>query len=91
MGAPRYLLLDEPAAGMSESEAADLANLIRKIATERGVGCLLIEHNVGLVLSVCADVVVLDGGRVIERGNRAAILGSTAVREAYLGANVEAA
>ncbi len=91
MGAPRYLLLDEPAAGMSETEAADLANLIRKIATERGVGCLLIEHNVGLVLSVCADVVVLDGGQVIERGDRAAILGSTAVREAYLGANVEAA
>ncbi len=91
MGAPRYLLMDEPAAGMSETEAADLANLIRKIATERGVGCLLIEHNVGLVLSVCADVVVLDGGQVIERGDRAAILGSTAVREAYLGANVEAA
>lgn len=91
MGAPRYLLLDEPAAGMSEPEAADLASLIHKIATERGVGCLLIEHNVGLVLSVCADVVVLDGGQVIERGDRAAILGSTAVREAYLGANVEAA
>ena len=52
---------------------------------------LLIEHNVGLVLSVCSHVVVLDGGRVIEQGDRAAILGSRAVREAYLGANVEEA
>ncbi len=91
MGRPRYLLLDEPAAGMSEHEAADLAALIRRIAGELGIGCLLIEHNVGLVLSVCADVVVLDGGRVIERGGRQTILTSRAVREAYLGANVEAA
>lgn len=91
MGAPRYLLLDEPAAGMSEKEAADLADLIRRIASERGIGCLLIEHNVGLVLSVCAHVVVLDGGRVIEAGDRAAILASDAVREAYFGANVEVA
>lgn len=91
MGRPAYLLLDEPAAGMSEPEAADLAGLIRRIATERGTGCLLIEHNVGLVLSVCAHVVVLDGGRVIEQGGRAAILGSKAVREAYLGAHAEAA
>lgn len=91
MGRPDYLLLDEPAAGMSEPEAADLAGLIRRIAAERGTGCLLIEHNVGLVLSVCAHVVVLDGGRVIEQGGRAAILGSRAVREAYLGAHAEAA
>ncbi|WP_374394371.1 ABC transporter ATP-binding protein [Tabrizicola sp.] len=91
MGAPAYLLLDEPAAGMSEPEATDLAALIRRIASERGTGCLLIEHNVGLVLSVCSDVVVLDGGKIIERGDRAAILGSTAVREAYLGAHAEAA
>ncbi|WP_415183244.1 ABC transporter ATP-binding protein [Phaeovulum sp.] len=91
MGAPHYLLLDEPAAGMSEPEAADLARLIRRIAEEMGIGCLLIEHNVGLVLSVCADVVVLDGGQVIEQGDRSVILGSRAVREAYLGANVEEA
>ncbi|WP_395542464.1 ABC transporter ATP-binding protein [Neotabrizicola sp. sgz301269] len=91
MGNPAYLLLDEPAAGMSEAEAADLAALIRRIAADRGTGCLLIEHNVGLVLTVCSDVVVLDGGRVIERGDRRAILGSSAVREAYLGVHAEAA
>ena len=91
MGRPGYLLLDEPAAGMSEPEAAALAALIGRIAGELGIGCLLIEHNVGLVLSVCAEVVVLDGGAVIERGGRQAILASRAVREAYLGAHVEAA
>ena len=91
MGDPAYLLLDEPAAGMSEAEANDLAALIRRIAHDRGIGCLLIEHNVGLVLSVCSDVVVLDGGRVIEHGDRSVILGSGAVREAYLGAHAEAA
>lgn len=88
VGAPGFLLLDEPAAGMSAPEAADLARLIRRIADERGIGCLLIEHNVGLVLSLASEVVVLDGGRVIERGGRADILNSAAVREAYLGANV---
>lgn len=87
IGGPDFLLLDEPAAGMSEIEAEDLAALIARIAAERGVGVLLIEHNVGLVLSVCAHVVVLDGGRVIEAGDRAAILASRAVREAYLGAD----
>lgn len=87
IGRPDFLLLDEPAAGMSEIEADDLAALIARIARERGVGVLLIEHNVGLVLSVCAHVVVLDGGRVIEAGDRAAILASRAVREAYLGAD----
>lgn len=91
MGKPQFLLLDEPAAGMSEPEAADLAALIRRVAAELGVGVLLIEHNVGLVLSVCAHVVVLDGGRVIGAGDRSAILSSRAVREAYLGADHEEA
>lgn len=87
MGKPRFLLLDEPAAGMSEVEAADLAGLIGRIANELGVGVLLIEHNVGLVLAACSHVVVLDGGRVIEAGDREVILASRAVREAYLGAD----
>jgi branched-chain amino acid transport system ATP-binding protein len=91
MGKPQFLLLDEPAAGMSEPEAGELADLITRIAAELGVGVLLIEHNVALVLSVCAHVVVLDGGRVIEAGDRATILSSRAVREAYLGADHEEA
>lgn len=84
---PKYLLLDEPAAGMSAAEAAALSTLIKRIASEMGTGVLLIEHNVGMVLSTCSNVVVLDGGVVIENGSRDVILGSQAVREAYLGAD----
>ncbi|NEU35068.1 ABC transporter ATP-binding protein, partial [bacterium LRH843] len=76
----------EPAAGMSELEAEDLAAIIHRIANEIGCGVLLIEHNVGLVLSVSHHVYVLDAGQIIEEGDKDVILGSQAVREAYLGA-----
>lgn len=83
---PDFLLLDEPAAGMSEVEAEDLAAIIHRVAAELGCGVLLIEHNVGLVLSVSHHVYVLDAGQIIEEGDKDVILGSQAVREAYLGA-----
>ena len=86
MFSPDFLLLDEPAAGMSEAEANDLASIIRRIADELQCGVLLIEHNVGLVLSLSNHVYVLDAGKTIEEGDKDAILGSQAVREAYLGA-----
>ena len=85
MFAPDFLLLDEPAAGMSEAEASDLAAIIKRIADELQCGVLLIEHNVGLVLSLANHVYVLDAGKTIEQGDKDAILGSQAVREAYLG------
>jgi branched-chain amino acid transport system ATP-binding protein len=85
MGRPKFLLLDEPAAGMSVQEAADLSALIRRIAGEMGCGVLLIEHNVGLVLGLCDHIVVLDSGAVIETGPPAAIRASEKVRHAYMG------
>lgn len=85
MGRPDFLLLDEPAAGMSAAEAADLSALIRRIAGELGCGVLLIEHNVGLVLGLCDHIVVLDSGAVIEAGPPAAIRASEKVRHAYMG------
>ena len=85
IGKPSYILLDEPAAGMSGPEAADLAALIRRIAAEIGCGVLLIEHNVGLVLSLCDHIVVLDSGVVIETGDPASIRASEKVRHAYMG------
>ncbi|WP_406649607.1 ABC transporter ATP-binding protein [Aliisedimentitalea scapharcae] len=91
MFAPDFLLLDEPAAGMSEAEAGDLAALIARVATELGTGVLLIEHNVGLVLSVSQHVYVLDAGQVIEEGDVDVILKSQVVRDAYFGADQEAA
>jgi branched-chain amino acid transport system ATP-binding protein len=85
MGRPKFVLLDEPAAGMSAQEAADLSALIRRIALEMGCGVLLIEHNVGLVLGLCDHIVVLDSGAVIETGPPAAIRASERVRHAYMG------
>lgn len=91
MFGPKYLLLDEPAAGMSEAEADDLAVIILRIADELGCGVLLIEHNVGLVLKVSHHVYVMDAGKIIEEGDRDVILASQIVREAYLGADQEVA
>jgi branched-chain amino acid transport system ATP-binding protein len=82
---PRYLLLDEPAAGMSEHESHDLAAIIKRIAGELGVGVLLIEHNIGLVLELCERIFVLDSGEIIEVGPPAQIRSSDAVRHAYMG------
>ncbi len=87
---PRYLLLDEPAAGMSAVESNDLCDLIRKIVSEIKCGILLIEHNIGLVLSICDSIHVLDSGMIIETGNPAAIKNSEKVRHAYMGTQVEA-
>jgi branched-chain amino acid transport system ATP-binding protein len=89
MQKPAYLLLDEPAAGMSQAEAADLALLIRRIVAELDCGVLLIEHNIGLVLDVCDHIEVLDSGEIIEAGAPAAIRASEAVRHAYMGTQVE--
>jgi branched-chain amino acid transport system ATP-binding protein len=89
MGKPGFVLLDEPAAGMSAAEAADLAALIRRIAGEMGCGVLLIEHNVGLVLELCDHIVVLDSGAVIETGPPAEIRASDKVRHAYMGTAAE--
>lgn len=91
IGKPSYILLDEPAAGMSGHEAADLAALIRRIAAEIGCGVLLIEHNVGLVLSLCDHIVVLDSGAVIEAGPPAQIRASEKVRHAYMGTAADSA
>src|ERR1700730_17685226 len=82
---PSYLRLDEPAAGMSEHESHDLAAIIKRIAGELGVGVLLIEHNIGLVLELCERIFVLDSGEIIEVGTPDNIRNSDAVRHAYMG------
>jgi sulfate-transporting ATPase len=79
------VLLDEPAAGLDENESADLARLIRRLADERNMGVLLVEHDVGLVMSTCDRVVVIDFGRVIASGPPAEIRNDPRVRDAYLG------
>jgi branched-chain amino acid transport system ATP-binding protein len=87
---PKYLLLDEPAAGMSAEEAQDLTQLIRRIVAEVKCGVLLIEHNIGLVLNICDHIHVLDSGETIEEGPPQAIKASEKVRHAYMGTQAEA-
>jgi ABC-type branched-subunit amino acid transport system ATPase component/branched-subunit amino acid ABC-type transport system permease component len=83
--APSVVLLDEPAAGLDESESRELAHLIRRLADTRRMGVLLVEHDVGLVMSTCDRVVVLDFGRVIASGPPDQVRHDPAVVAAYLG------
>jgi sulfate-transporting ATPase len=82
---PSVVLLDEPAAGLDEHESADLARLIRRLADERNMGVLLVEHDMGLVMSTCDRVVVIDFGRVIASGPPSEVRANRAVKDAYLG------
>lgn len=82
---PSFLLLDEPAAGMSSHEADDLAELIGKIVSDIKCGVLLIEHNISLVLKISENIHVLDSGEMIDEGNSAHIQSSEKVLHAYMG------
>ena len=82
---PSVAMLDEPAAGLDENESAELARLIRRLADERNMGVLLVEHDVPLVMSTCDRIVVIDFGSVIATGTPEEIRRSDAVRDAYLG------
>jgi branched-chain amino acid transport system permease protein len=83
-GGPRLLLLDEPAAGLNGEEVRQLAEMVRSIR-DSGVTVVLIEHNMGLVMSLCDRVTVLASGAVIAGGTPAEVATAPAVVEAYLG------
>ncbi|WP_368911977.1 ABC transporter ATP-binding protein [Taklimakanibacter deserti] len=82
---PRFLLLDEPAAGLASAEAEKLKRSIIAIRDRCGCGILVIEHNMALVMSLCDRVHVLGGGRTIAAGLPDEIRIDPAVRTAYLG------
>ena len=86
---PSVLLLDEPAAGLDDNETRELGELIRNLAEMWGMGILLVEHDVSLVVSVCDQIVVLDCGRQLASGSPAEIVQNDAVVAAYLGVSVE--
>jgi branched-chain amino acid transport system ATP-binding protein len=84
-GRPSLLLLDEPAGGLNHEEVAELSTLIRSIRDSLGITVLLVEHHMGLVMSLSDQVVVLNFGRVIADGPPEEVRGNPAVTEAYLG------
>ena len=83
---PSLLLLDEPAAGLDTDETLALGRRLRTLP-DHGVTVLLIDHDMGLVLSVCDHVMVLDFGNLIAQGTPAEIRANPAVIEAYLGSS----
>ncbi|RYF76987.1 MAG: ABC transporter ATP-binding protein [Comamonadaceae bacterium] len=80
----RYVLLDEPAAGLTRREQALLAEQIRAVAA-RGIGVLLVEHNFALIRSLCDEVTVLETGRVLATGTPAEVAADRKVIDSYLG------
>jgi len=82
---PRFVLLDEPAAGLTEAEVPELAAVVRSVRDEHEAGVLLIDHNVTLILDVCDRIHVLDQGRTLAEGTPDEIRKNIDVANAYLG------
>ena len=82
---PRFLLMDEPAAGLPEAEVPAFAEVVRSVRDDHDVGVLLIDHNMALIMGVCDRIQVLDQGRTLAEGSPTEIRGNLDVAAAYLG------
>lgn len=85
MSNPKLIILDEPAAGLNDSETKDLAGVIKKIKEEYNVTIFLVEHDMGLVMSICDTVCAISFGQKLAIGTPKEIQKSKVVQEAYLG------
>jgi len=87
---PRYLLLDEPAAGLNEVECGELAEILHGVLGDFGCGILLIEHEMSIVMELCPRIQVLDDGTTLCVGAPEEVQADPAVVEAYLGHSFQA-
>ena len=87
---PGFLLLDEPAAGLSEEECEGLVAALRGVLVDFGCGIVLIEHEMNVVMNLCPRIQVLDDGRTLRIGTPEEIQADPAVIAAYLGTSFEA-
>jgi ABC-type branched-subunit amino acid transport system ATPase component len=88
---PRIILLDEPVAGVSAEEAHRLRELLLAINRELGIAMVVIEHNIGFLVSLCQRVSVMAEGRILVEGDAAAMVSDPRVRHAYFGEREAAA
>ncbi len=86
---PRIMLVDEPAAGLNNKEIENAMALLNLAAKQRGIGVLLIEHSMDMIMNICQHIVVLCFGKVIANGVPAEIASNQEVIEAYLGRNLD--
>ena len=85
MADAKLIIMDEPAAGLNDSETAELTETIRRIRDEFGLTILLVEHDMGLVMNVCDTVCAISFGQMLAIGTTEEIQKNKAVQEAYLG------
>jgi branched-chain amino acid transport system permease protein len=88
---PRYLLLDEPAAGLNEAESQELVVILSNVLRDFGCGILLIEHDMSIVMELCPRVQVIDDGMTLRIGTPQEVQADPAVIESYLGSSFLAA
>jgi len=82
---PRFVLMDEPAAGLPEAEVPDFAAAVRSVRDDHAAGVLLIDHNMALIMETCDRIHVLDQGTTLAEGAPAEIRSNLDVAAAYLG------